>query len=1393
MTVERPPFYQEDRLMFARRAVLGLSVCVFLASTVHGADHVEVSLAGTRTHFTVAEPIELAILYQNNGGNLAAIPLEIRHVDGSLISVEVPIAGLGQSQTRLVTLPAGALKPGKYSAASTAGAETPVEFSVYPAEHKNDYWVGQWVHHGESWQNTQAKGGWMYMTSDFATLHARPPAANDPAEGYLAARMKPYVRMVLGGGHQLDLELVNDWGDPWVQRTILWRMQLAALSNRIHPIAGLHCFDEPGLTWFPTQDVEGYKADINPFSIPHQLEEFEKLTGKRMPAGPFSYTGPQYAERMEDWLAFMDMRMKYLEQAWHATVMGTESAAPRFSTINQVSSSYAPGTTTDGVSSQQNRPYDIVSGHGGYSDLPFGTFQPVRSAEGMQGFTRGRPHYHLPMWYTHSWATIRNAVWMSWTTKLEGMNYTPEQDFGVNGTPERGYLGTNTVFEIAELNRRLALVGGVMRQLPKSLSPVAVLHSHRQVAYDIATLNHPKIYKIGAPQYANLHGPAIDACFFRVMENGLAPNWIDETEATEGGAEFLRQWKVIFCPRLSTASPSIRAALEGYVAAGGKLIQAKGDKLLIEGSIVADHEFGNPTQYYLERVGDAGITDPDYRDLAWRDWNNAMAPTFGEDLAGWIGERPFWAENRDVLLGVHQADEATYLLFANNAQDRANPRAVKHELIPTETAVRLPRTGVVYDLFEGGKVPVDDCKASLRLAAGDGACWLHLPDELKEMKLVVSEAVVTGETVNMDPEDGAPVSPVVEPAYAGPRLHVEVTWGTTGYLPIRLRIFDPAGNTVDDLLRATAPAGHTTRFVMDYPLGANASPGDWTVEASEWLTGTTVRATVHIESEDTLASVDEDPISIYEDDEERISTLLAGQAPEPEYEKLNWDARRVFGLDPKKFAVFGPEDAAGRIAAALTSRGLVVLVNPPYEIKPFEREPGRGGAGAAYGVGSNLDNIFAHTIVLPGHPLAAESARRGHINRPVTNGFPGPGRAYVQWGVGCYQPGWNNVFILGDMQAGLEWLLMKIEGGPAVPPMELPAKVRPAEAARPALPGQFAIEQEIELRDTPVGVGTSKDGKLTYVLEHGGIAAAYDADGNTVWRASVLLEGGALAVSPKGDRVAVAGYPGLFVLDAADGRVLGGFKAPPDEKGHTFHAKRMIAAAWNDAGTLVAGGWANNKEKPLGLIVLDQQGQLVGEPRSISGNVMGVAFVPNSDTLLVGADKLTAVDAQSGQVRWTNDLGGAQAFAFTPDGETAAAGGWGHSAGKFRLQDGQVTQQGTFDSVVGGVALMPSGDLAVAVWGGTRPLFVLRGTEPHPQPEALFQSAFGFQDVLWSEAAGALVAAEQGGELWLLSPDGKPQAVLDEEAGTTIYRLEPSGDGWLVGRMNRVVQRIGLN
>ena len=1329
----------------ARLSLLGLGFVPLLA-VAHAAD---VSLTVGRKHFTVAEPLELAVT-----AHPAA--LQIRHADGSSLTLN-PKSGP-------VLLRPYALKPGKYVA--SAGGKA-AEFTLHPDEHPSAYFTGEWTHTGDTPANAKAKGGWMYLTTAYGHLQMNNLAEQDAqADGYVSGRMRPYQLMVLGGGHQLDLDIVNDWGDPWVQRAVIWRMQLAALKLRPYPLAGLHCYDEPGLTWWPNK---------GPYAIPHQLEEFKNSTGQTIPDEPFEQAAPKFANMLDAWLDFMDLRMKYLEQCWAGTVWATDSVHPAFETLNQVSSSYAPGDATDGVDCRQDRPYRIVSGHGGYSDLPFGTYQPICSAESFRGFGWENPHVYLPTWYTHSWETIRNGIWASWATKLEGMLYTPEQNFLMTG--QFGYHGTNTVFEIAELNRRLALVGGVMNQLKKSPSPVAVLWSHRQMAWDIAKNNSPALMTDkdkGSPQYASAHREAVSACFFRILETGIIPNYLHEVEVTEKGAAFLKQWKVVFCPALATATPVFQKALEEYAASGGKLIQFKGDALALKGAIVADHSWDYGSRYWNQHKAGDNLPPALNRDLAWREWNRGTAPTFAQDLREWLGPQPYSISNKEILLGVHTSGGATYLLMANNAQDPKDARLLKWPLIPAAGKVKLPAGGVVYDLFNGGAVPVQNGEAELRLGAGDGACWMHLPQPPGAPQLAVKAA-------NEKP---------------GTFLELSLTWGQAGYLPFRLRILDPSGNRVDELYRATTPQEGRTVFAKRYPLGANPLPGEWKVEVSEWLTGQTVSATAKVQPapQAEVAYVEADSVTVRDDDAKRIAELFAGKAAEPPYAKLNWDAKRVFNLDPKKFAVFGPADAAQKVAAALTAKGMTVQVNPPYAIEKFKRAPDRGGAGPVFRE-ENYENIHAHAVVLPDHPLLQVVGKRLFLNRKPSDAFPGPGRAYVQWGVGCFQAGWHNVFVLGDANAGVSWLLQAMEGKTAEKEEPCVAQFAPAPAAPARTPAAFAVKQQIPLYDTPVGVGSAPDGSVTYVLLFDGSVTAYDRAGKALWTKQVLQEGGALAVSPQGHRVAVAGYPGFSVLDAKDGRALGeGYQSKPVPV-YLGETNRIRGLSWNSKGMLVAGGWCNNQKAPEPLVVLDAEGKRVPAPDP-KGNVMGVAFVPNTDTLLVGAGDLTAVDAARNQVLWSAPIKCAQAFAVSADGKLVAAGGWGDGekkkkAGVVELSSGKVVKSAEFDAIVGGVAFLPSGDLAVAVWGGTHPLYVLQNGSK--EGKVLFQSDFAFQDVLWSAKHQALVAAEQGGRLWLLDADGKPKGVLDETAGTTPYRLAAQNGELLVARMNRVVQRLEVN
>ena len=272
---------------------------------------------------------------------------------------------------------------------------------------------------------------------------------------------------------------------------------------------------------------------------------------------------------------------------------------------------------------------------------------------------------------------------------------------------------------------------------------------------------------------------------------------------------------MILCPRLTTTTPALRKALEGYIAAGGKLIQFKGDGLILKGSIIADHGFGDPSEHWEEVQKERRLFLADLSRSAMAEMEQRPGADVRQGFRGVDRRTAVPQQQPRHFLGVHKAGTATYLLFANNAQSKEDPRGVKAELVPAETTVTVPKGGVVYDLFNGGEVPVKDGKAVLRLAAGDGACWLHIPEPLlfKGMAWWLSD---------------------------GP-LGVHLRAKGTAALPFSIRIWSEGGQMTDQLFRASTPGFAESSLVLDYPVGSNSRWGAGRIEVVDNQTGKPAR------------------------------------------------------------------------------------------------------------------------------------------------------------------------------------------------------------------------------------------------------------------------------------------------------------------------------------------------------------------------------------------------------------------------------------------------------------------------------------------------------------------------------------------------------------------------
>src|SRR5690606_437389 len=131
--------------------------------------------------------------------------------------------------------------------------------------------------------------------------------------------------------------------------------------------------------------------------------------------------------------------------------------------------------------------------------------------------------------------------------------------------------------------------------------------------------------------------------------------------------------------------------------------------------------------------------------------------------------------------------------------------------------------------------------------------------------------------------------------------------------------------------------------------------------------------------------------------------------------------------------------------------------------------------------------------------------------------------------------GYQQVFVFGDMDAGVDYLIGAIAGTPAKASAAAVEVTVGRAGAIERTPGPAELTAAITIRtnETPVGVASSPDGQTLYAALYDGSVVAHSADGAEKWRTQALREGAVLALSPKGDRLVVAGYPGVKVLDTA--------------------------------------------------------------------------------------------------------------------------------------------------------------------------------------------------------------------------------------------------------------------
>lgn len=260
------------------RTLFSITALLVCLATVHAtAAQLTASMPLGRKFYQTNEKIEISVL-RGASEPLAAgiLTLKLNGPDGSEMRFDfsVPAAqasdGKAESAEHL-KLDGRLLRPGDYTAEIQCdGASTQVVFTVCSHVRNTTYKLIHWGGARNAAMMDEGKDGLGFNVAMGETGEMSIPSGQDVMGSCL-----------MGGGHQHDLKLSNDWSDPNVYIGAIQRGVERAFAFRTMPNAiGAHLHDEPGLTWLPHPRLKGPdgKPMLSPHDIPYQQAAFKRAS-----------------------------------------------------------------------------------------------------------------------------------------------------------------------------------------------------------------------------------------------------------------------------------------------------------------------------------------------------------------------------------------------------------------------------------------------------------------------------------------------------------------------------------------------------------------------------------------------------------------------------------------------------------------------------------------------------------------------------------------------------------------------------------------------------------------------------------------------------------------------------------------------------------------------------------------------------------------------------------------------------------------------------------------------------------------------------------------------------------------------------------------------------------
>jgi hypothetical protein len=999
-----------------------VAVAVTLAAAQAGAAQLSLKLPLGRKFYQTNERIDLAVTRSDAAGLAAgSLTLKVAGADRSALSFDFPVAAVaaanGQaSAVEHLKLNGWLLRPGAYTVTVQAdGASAEATFTVCSHVRQSDYKLIHWGGSRNDQMLAEGVDGLGFNLAWGETGEESIPSGQDVMGSCL-----------MGGGHQHDLRLSNDWSDPNVYIGAIQRGVDRAFGFRTMPNAiGAHLHDEPGLTWLPHPYLKGEdgKPLFSAHDIAFQRAAFQRAYGREMPW--FDKVDTQTPEGLAQWREVCEFKLGFMDAFWRAGKQALEKMKPGYLPVTQ--SQYGWTAYHDGYYFNVVRSMPVVSGHGGYNDFWLRNFNPSFFLEFALPRQLDKPTWYLPEWYSMTPEAFSEEHNLSFITGIQGLAVPP----GLNAKSEAAP-------GIADRNKLFAKLGTVFVKPAYTPQDLAILYSKSNIERQ-----HGGNAQAGALAIAYTATRLTQYPISAVLDEDI----VDGTVAA--------RHKAVLVTGVEYLDPAVITGLEAFVKQGGLVLVTADCKVDVPGATkldvmpealwqAAQAEVKKIPAEDKERLAAANTKANAFRSVM--ECAAPMAKALKAALAA-KGIRPTFESSLDTVCAGRQVRGEIEYVFAVNytpAAGYTNNYGYGAPVAASAT-LGLPDDGrPTYEIAAGAPVEFKK-KGSVQAAKVDFAPGQMLM--FARPARPVGGVQVAPPVLNLDltREQESPIR--VELAAA----LVDANKGLlAGAAPLQFTVTDPLGVARYSLYRATDQGVCS----LSVPLAANDPAGDWKVSVRELITGK--------EGQATFAYRPAPRCGALAGAERRALYFWADKA----------NLYNFFRAHRQIAIVAGPGDyekaAAERLVQILKPYNVSATIQPLEEAnqaRPLTDEEAATWCGTA--IAGSLDanvrksaqhvgyNLPKPTILLgsaAGNPLIKRLQDAKVLPYAPGDDFPGPGRGMIAWNTMTLGHDVEAIALVAQDAAGLNeavGTLFTLGVGLDLPtPLALPAasSVAPAKA-----------------------------------------------------------------------------------------------------------------------------------------------------------------------------------------------------------------------------------------------------------------------------------------------------------------------------------------------------------